>query len=88
MTVVRVDSALGPDRRQGVLDALREQPDVTSVTAGADGFDVEFAGYARDAAESRAAEVLKNVTEATGDDLAALTLAPHADARPGGLEGS
>jgi hypothetical protein len=86
MTVVRVDVALDPDRRQGVLDALREQPDVTSVTAAADGFDLELAGYQRDAARSRTEEVLRIVAEATGTDAGALTLAPARDAHPGGLE--
>jgi hypothetical protein len=83
MTVVRIDVTLDPDHRQGVLDALREQPDVVSVTAGAESFDVELAGYATDAARARASEILRTVTAATGTDLGALALAPDPDASDG-----
>jgi len=84
MTVVRIDVSIDPDHRQAVLDGLREQPDVVSVTAGADGFDVELAGYQRDAAHARAAEALRIVAEATGTDLGAFAVAPHPDAHAGG----
>jgi hypothetical protein len=84
MTVVRIDETLDPDHRQGVLDALREQADVTAVTAGADAFDIDLAGYDRDAANARAAELLRTVLEATGTDPSGLAVAPHPEAHPGG----
>lgn len=86
MTAVRIDVALDPELRQPVLDALREQPDVTTVTATREGFELELAGYAPDAARGRAAEALRTVAAATGIDLAALTIAPDRAPYPGGLQ--
>ncbi len=86
MTVVRIDVTLDPDHRQGVLDALREQPDVTGVTAGADAFEIDLAGYDPDAAAARAAEVLRTVVEATGTDPATLVVAPPPGSQPGGWD--
>lgn len=84
MTAVRVDVALDPELRQPVLDALREQPDVAAVTATPDGFELELAGYAPDAARGRAAEALRTVATATGTDPAVLTIAPDGAPHPGG----
>jgi hypothetical protein len=85
MTVVRVQTTLSPDGRQGLVDGLRAQPDVTSVTSTAEGFDVELAGYGIDAAAARTTGLLRIVAPEAGVDPTDAVVVPHPDADAGGL---
>lgn len=85
MTVVRVQTTLSPDGRQGLVDGLRSQPDVTAVTSTAEGFEIDLAGYGIDGAAARATELLRVVAPDVGLDPRDAVVVPDPDADAGGL---
>lgn len=88
MTAVRVRADLDDTQLEQVLAGLRGQPDVSAVNATADGFEVELAGYALDAAEARTVELLRMIEPEAGVARGALRTETHPDASPGGLNES
>ncbi|WP_022929849.1 hypothetical protein [Patulibacter americanus] len=85
MTAVRVRAALDDTQLEQVLAGLRGQPDVAAVTTTGDGFEVELAGYALDAAEARTVELLRMIEPEAGVERGALRTESHPDASPGGI---
>jgi hypothetical protein len=85
MTAVRVRAALDDTQLEQVLAGLRGQPDVAAVTTTGDGFEVELAGYALDAAEARTVELLRMIEPEAGVERGALRTETHPDASPGGI---
>ena len=85
MTAVRVRADLDDTQLEQVLAGLRGQPDVASVTTTGDGFEVELAGYALDAAEARTVELLRMIEPEAGVERGALRTETHPGASPGGI---
>lgn len=85
MTAVRVRAELDDALLTTVLETLRGQPDVSEVVTTADGFEVDLAGYALDAAEARVVELLRMAEAAAGVERGALRTEHDDDASPGGF---